>query len=102
MNKKIKKTLTFAAGAATAVVTVVGAYVFFNKPSEVQCPCLRSTHRADGLPKKAFDSAREANFQSFKQFILHGEFCNPYKVGDKYYTGHSKDAPFKNIHDILK
>jgi hypothetical protein len=63
------------------------AYVLFNKPS-VGKNSPRSIYRADGKPKVAFDTPQRANFQALKQLIKYGELCHPYRIGDKYYTGH--------------
>lgn len=106
MNEKLKKAAKTAAYAVggIAVATAVGAaaFVCFNKPSVVQNPCWRSCHLADGRCKKAFDAAWKANLQSVKQFFLHGEICNPYQVGNKFYTGHSKYAICRSINLFKK
>lgn len=107
MKQKTKKRKKYAAcitgGVVLAAVAGTAAYVFGHKPDVVNKPCFRSCHRIDKLPKKPFDKAWKANWQTVKQFFFHGEVCNSYKVGGKYYTGHSKNAfcrsinPFKNI-----
>lgn len=97
MKKKIKKCLYVVGGTLGTGLVITGAFVLFNKPSKVRTPCWRSFNRADGTPKIAFDSPQRANLQSVKQLFLHGEVCNPYQAGDKYYTGHSKNAFIKNI-----
>ena len=77
MNKKYKEKVKKVAYVAGGIVAVAG-----------RC-------------KKAFDKAWQANLQSVKQLLFHGEICNPYQVGSKFYTGHSKYAwcrslnPFK-------
>lgn len=99
MNKKntFKKVGSSAAGFASAVVSGVVLFVFGNKPDVVSNPCYRSSHRADGYPKKVFDKAWKANWQSVKQLVCYGEVCNPYQVGRKFYTGHSRKAWVRNI-----
>lgn len=101
-KKKIKKIACVAAGCAAAAGLGLIAFVYGHKPDVVNNPCFRSTHRADGKPKKPFNTAKEANMQSLKQFFRHGEVCNSYQVGDKYYTGHSNTAPFRNINPFKK
>lgn len=95
MKEIIKKTIKFAAIAGSVVVVAAGVagacYVLFNKPNQGD-GSWRSTHRSDGKPKVAFDTPERANFQSLKQLVKHGEVCHPYKVGDKYYTGHKRAA----------
>lgn len=86
---------------AGVAVAVAGAYVCLHKPAVVNNSCWRSTHRADGRPKKSFDSAARANLQSLIQLLRHGEICNSYKVGDKYYTGHSNKTPIKSVKDLV-
>lgn len=99
-NKKIKK-IAIIGGCAVLLATVgTAAYVFGHKPDVVTNPCWRSCHLADGRCKKAFNTAVQANWQSVKQLFLHGEVCNPYQVGDKYYTGHSKNAWCKSINPL--
>ena len=95
-KKRLKKVGWVAGGAALLVV----AYVFGNKPAKVAIPCHRSCYRADGCPKKAFDKPWKANLQSVKQLLFHGELCNSYQVGDKFYTGHSKNAPCRSINPL--
>lgn len=111
MKEKTKKRTKYAAcitgGVVLATVAGTAAYVFGHKPDVVNKPCFRSCHRIDKLPKKTFGKAWKANWQTVKQFFFHGEVCNSYKVGDKYYTGHSKNAfcrsinPFKNIQSMV-
>ncbi len=91
MKKIIKKTIKIAAFAGSVVVVAGTCYVLFNKPNQGY-GSWRSTHRSDGKPKVAFDTPERANFQSLKQLVKHGEVCHPYKVGDKYYTGHKRVA----------
>lgn len=91
MKEIIKKTIKNAAIAGSIVVVAGACYVLFNKPNQGY-GSWRSTHRSDGKPKVAFDTPERANFQSLKQLVKHGEVCHPYKVGDKYYTGHKRVA----------
>lgn len=79
-------------GLAGAVVYVIG-----HKPDVVENPCWRSCHLANGACKKSFNKPWKANFQSLMQLLRYGEVCNSYQVGDKYYTGHSKNAWCRNI-----
>lgn len=88
--KNLKKIATLVGETALLGVLGVVAFVFVHKPDVVVNPCFRSTHRADGTPKMPFDSAQAANWQSVKQFFLHGEVCPAYKVGNTYFTGHKK------------
>lgn len=96
-KKKIKTAAYIAGGIAVTVAVGTAAYVFGHKPAVVNNPCFRSCHRADGCPKKAFDKAWKANWQSVKQLLLHGEVCNSYQVGERCYTGHSKEAFCRSI-----
>lgn len=90
--KKVAKWAIEAAAITAGVVFVIGVgYVFLNEPNQGY-GCWRSTHRSDGKPKVAFGTPERANFQSLKQLVLYGEVCHPYKVGDKYYTGHKRAA----------
>lgn len=98
----MKNFFKFAGSVAGIVVAGVATYVLINKPNKVECPCWRSCHLANGTPKKEFDSAWQANLQSVKQFFRYGEVCNPYQVGDKYYTGHSKNAVIRSINFLKK
>ena len=105
MNKKytekVKKVAYVAGGIVAVAAAGTIAFICLNKPDVVENPCWRSCHLADGRCKKAFDKAWQANLQSVKQLLFHGEICNPYQVGSKFYTGHSKYAwcrslnPFK-------
>ena len=97
--KKIKnnKIAKFVGSAVLLAAAGTAAYVYGHKPVVVENPCWRSCHLVDGRCKKAFDTARQANWQSVKQLVLHGEVCNPYQVGEKFYTGHSKNAWFKSV-----
>lgn len=105
MKKETKKKVKIAAyivgSFAVAVAAGTAAYMFGHKPALVNNPCFRSCHRADGCPKKAFDKPWKANWQSVKQLFLHGEICNSYQVGNKFYTGHSKKAFCRSI-NLLK
>lgn len=94
---KKKKIVKILGGTALLTTAVAAAYVFGHKPDIVTNPCWRSCHLADGRCKKAFETAAKANWQSVKQFVLHGEICNSYQVGDKFYTGHSKYAWCRSI-----
>lgn len=96
-KKKIKKFAKIVGGAVLLVAASTAAYVYGHKPVVVENPCWRSCHLVNGRCKKAFDTARQANWQSVKQLVLHGEVCNPYQVGEKYYTGHSNKALFKSV-----
>lgn len=102
MNKKIKKIAYVAAGCVGAACLGTIAFIYGHKPDVVTNPCFRSTHRADGKPKKPFYTAKEANLQSVKQFLRHGEVCNAYQVGDKYYTGHSNKALIRSLNPFSK
>ena len=82
-KKKLKKAGYIAGGTILGAAAGILIYVF--------------GHRADGTPKVTFDKAWEANWQSVKQLILHGELCNSYKANGKYLTGHSRNALFRNI-----
>lgn len=95
--KGLKIIAYIAGGVVLAVAAGTAAYVFGYTPDVVERPCFRSCHRADGCPKKSFDKAWKANWQSVKQLVLHGEVCNSYQVDGKFYTGHSKKAFCKNI-----
>ena len=99
MTRKILKKIGYSI-LGTAAILAAGTlvYVLGHKPDVVSEPCFRSRHRADGRPKKAFNTAQKANWQSVKQFVRYGEVCNSYQVDDKYYTGHSKNAFCKNIY----
>lgn len=96
------KKIGYGVGAVAGVTLLftVG-YVAFHKPDIVKNPCPRSFYRADGIPKKAFDKPWKANLQTVIQLVRHGEICNSYQVGEKFFTGHSKKAicrcinPFK-------
>ena len=96
MTEKTKRKLKKAAGIAGVALGIVSAavvgYVFLNKPAEVKNPCWRSTHRADGIAKVPFKTAKQANLQSVKQLVRYGEVCHPYKCNDSYFTGHSKNG----------
>lgn len=96
-KNKINKFAKIVGGAVLLAAASTAAYVYGHKPVVVENPCWRSCHLADGRCKKAFDTARQANWQSVKQFFRHGEVCNPYQVGDKFYTGHSNYAWCKSI-----
>lgn len=89
---KIKNVAKWTAitGFGVAIVASVG-YVFLNEPDQGYGGW-RSTHRSDGKPKVAYGTPKRANLQSLMQLVLHGEVCRPYKVGDKYYTGHKRAA----------
>lgn len=87
----IKKVAKWTLITASVVFVAGIGYVCLNKP-EKGYGNWRSTHRSDGKPKVAYDTPERANFQSLKQFIKYGEVCHPYKVGDKYYTGHKHAA----------
>lgn len=92
MNNKIKKTAQLLGWTALLAVVNTIVWIFTHDPDRVTHPCFRSTHRADGRPKRAFRSARAANLQSVKQLLVHGQCCTPYHVVStgRYYTGHSK------------
>lgn len=93
-----KKNIAKIIGGTLVLTTAVTvAYVVGHKPDIVTNPCWRSCHLADGRCKMAFDTAAKANLQTVKQFFRHGEICNSYKVGDKYYTGHSRNAWCRSI-----
>lgn len=96
-KKKVKKVGYVLGGGVLVIAAGTAAYVFGHTPDYVDNPCFRSCHRANGCPKKPFDKAWKANWQSVKQFILHGEICNSYQVDNRFYTGHSKNAFCKNI-----
>ena len=96
------KKIGYGVGAVAATTLLFTAtYVVFHKPDVVKNPCPRSFFRADGIPKVAFDKPWKANLQTVIQLVLHGEICNSYQIGEKFYTGHSKKAicrcinPFK-------
>lgn len=102
--KKITTTkkICYGVGAVAGVTLLLtGGYVAFHKPDVVKNPCPRSFFRADGIPKKAFDKPWKANLQTVIQLVRHGEICNTYQVGEKFFTGHSKKSicrcinPFK-------
>lgn len=96
-KKKLKNAAYIAAGIGGVAFVGTAAYVFGYKPDVVDNPCFRSCHRDNGCPKKPFDKAWKANWQTVKQLFLYGEVCNSYQVGDKYYTGHSKNAFCRSI-----
>ena len=74
----------------TASVAVLG-FVYLNKPSEGNHNW-RSTHRSDGRRKQPFTTPQRANWQSIKQYVMHGEKCYPYREGNLYYTGHRRKS----------
>lgn len=86
-KNKFKKFLLIGGGAVTLAGVGILTWVFGHTPVEGKHNW-RSTHRKDGVPKKAFDSPSEANLQSLIQLLKYGEKCNSYREGDKYYTGH--------------
>lgn len=94
--------LAVVGGSAAMAALGVVCYVYGHKPDEVKRPCWRTFHRADGKPKKSFDSAAAANWQSVKQLFLKGEVCNPYQADGKYYTGHSKYASVRSLNPFKK
>lgn len=97
-TKKKKKKFFKAVGWTTFGATLIaGTYIVFNKPNKVENPTFRTRHRADGIPKIAFDKAWQANLQSVKQLVMHGEICTPYQDGDKFFTGHTRNARLRNI-----
>lgn len=98
MKRNTKKKIAYA-GAFFIIAGIASGvyYVFIHKPDIVANPCWRSCHLANGRCKVSFDKAWKANWQSLKQFLLHGEICNAYQVGELFYTGHSKHAWFRNI-----
>lgn len=97
-TKKRLKRVGIVAGIAIGVpaVSILG-YVLLHKPVKVEHPCKRTFTRADGIPKKAFDSAIRANWQSVVQLFCHGEVCNSYEAKGKFYTGHSKNSIIRSI-----
>lgn len=98
--KKTKKENSARMLLGVAGLTVLGlASYLFHEPDEVKNACWRSTHRDNGWAKKAFEKAWQANWQTIKQLVLHGEVCNAYKIKDsgKYYTGHSRNCPIKSV-----
>lgn len=97
MTKKNKIGLSVA-GAAAATIGGTALYVCFHTPNLVTNPSYRTFYRADGIPKKVFDKPWKANWQSFKQLVLHGEVCPSYSVdGDKFLTGHSNKSLIRSI-----
>ena len=98
VNKIVKFGLWGLAGTISLLGLATVVYVFGHKPDVVSEPCFRSRHRADGRPKKAFNTPQAANWQSVKQLVRYGEVCNSYQVDDEYYTGHSKNAFRRNIY----
>ena len=100
--KKKDKIACVAAGCLLAAGFGTIAFVYCHKPDVVKNPCFRTTHRADGKPKIAFDTPQAANWQSVKQFLCHGEFCNSYESDGKYYTGHSNKALIRSINPFGK
>ena len=99
-NNKNKKRLLIAA-ASIAGAAVIGTVVALTrKPDVVTNPCWRTFHKADGTPKKPFDTALQANLQSLKQLVQHGEVCNPYQANGKFFTGHSNTALVRSINPI--
>lgn len=89
-KSRIKTGLKVAGIAAGAAVIAGTLYVVAYPPRQGK-NSPRSIYRADGVPKKAFDSRIRANLQSLIQLVRHGELCLPYKIGDKYYTGHNRE-----------
>lgn len=89
--KKVgKKVGKYALWTTAAVgVVVVGTVVIYQPKTGKQCR--RALFRSDNIPKKAFNSRIRANFQSLIQLVKHRELCIPYKIGDKYYTGHNRE-----------
>ena len=98
VNKIVKFGLWGLAGTISLLGLATVVYVFGHKPDVVSEPCFRSRHRADGRPKKAFNTPQAANWQSVKQLVRYGEVCNSYQVEDQYFTGHSKNASRRNIY----
>lgn len=89
--KKVGKKVGKYALLTTAAVgvVVVGTVVIYQPKTGKQCR--RALFRSDNIPKKAFNSRIRANFQSLIQLVKHRELCIPYKIGDKYYTGHNRE-----------
>lgn len=100
MKNQEEKIATIVGGTLALVALGTIAYLLGHKPDIVTKPCWRSCHLADGRCKKAFDTAAQANWQSVKQFVCHGEVCNSYQVGDKYYTGHSRYAWVRSVNPL--
>lgn len=85
--KKVGKYVLWSTAAVGAIV--VGTVVIYQ-PKQGK-PSRRALYRSDNIPKKAFNSRIRANFQTLIQLVKHGELCLPYKIGDKYYTGHNRE-----------
>lgn len=85
--KKAGKVALYSVAAVGAIATI--AVVCYQPKEGKHSP--RSLVRSDGIPKKAFKSRIRANLQSILQLVKHGELCMPYKVKDKYYTGHNRE-----------
>ena len=103
MEKKDTKRIIVFLIVVLAILSLLSiAFVYGHKPDVVKNKCFRTTNRADGKPKIAFDTPQAANLQSLKQFLLHGEFCNPYESDGKYYTGHSNKALIRSINPFGK
>ena len=100
MKKKTKKTLCILGGAVVGAAACYIASIYLKDPKVVSNPCWRSFNRADGIPKKAFDTALEAKNQAVKQFFLHGEICRPYEAGGNFFTGHSENDLIHSINPI--
>lgn len=88
-KKNIKKGAKIAGIALglTAVAGIAFVYGYTPKPGS-DSP--RALLRLDGVPKKAFKTARRANLQCIIQLVRYGELCLSYRVGDKFYTGHNR------------
>ena len=99
MKAKTKRMLLVASSVAGAAV-IGTVFALTRKPTVVENPCWRTFHRADGTPKKPFDTAFDANLQSLKQLVKHGEICNPYQANGKFFTGHSNTALVRSINPI--
>lgn len=89
-KQRLKKVGKVALYSAAAVGTLTAIAVVCYQPKEGK-HSPRSLVRNDGIPKKAFNSRIRANLQCLLQLVKHGELCVPYKIKDKYYTGHNRE-----------
>lgn len=96
MKIKTKKALLIGGSIVAAGIVGTACYVLGHTPKP-GIPCSRSTMRADGIPKVAFDKPWKANLRTIVQFVRHGEVCTSYEINGKFYTGHSKKAIIRSI-----
>lgn len=87
-NKLLKKVLTVLV-VPTALVSGLAIWACVKTPGEGS-HTWRSTHRSDGVHKRAYSSGTRANWQCIWQFIRWGEICESYEEPSGFYTGHKR------------